>query len=52
MGEVFRKRCPGYAVWILSGNPLLEEAIGLEPTAVIPLYNGRIPCRLLRYELT
>lgn len=50
MTQVFRERCQGYAVWILSGNPMLEQEFGIAPSAVIPLYNGRIPCRLLRYE--
>jgi hypothetical protein len=29
----------------------LADAIGLTPAAEIPLYNGKIPCRLLKFEL-
>jgi putative N6-adenine-specific DNA methylase len=50
MGQVLRERCQGCSAWVFSGNPELEEHIGLEAVARIPLYNGRIPCRLLRYR--
>jgi putative N6-adenine-specific DNA methylase len=51
MGKVLKERCSGWTAWILSGNPELEERIGLEPSARLPLYNGRIACRLLKYDL-
>ena len=28
----------------------LAGEIGMEPTESVPLFNGKIPCRLLRYE--
>jgi putative N6-adenine-specific DNA methylase len=51
LGDVLRERCAGWTAFVFSGNPALDEAIGLTPTSGIPLYNGRIPCRLLRYDL-
>ena len=30
-------------------RPRLAEAIGHEPAEQVPLYNGKIPCRLLRF---
>jgi putative N6-adenine-specific DNA methylase len=50
LGEVFRERCPGWACWVFTGNRRLADAIGLEPAAQVPLYNGKIPCRLLKFE--
>jgi putative N6-adenine-specific DNA methylase len=51
MGEVFKERCGGYSVYVFTGNPELERHIGLQPAARTALYNGKIPCRLLRYDL-
>jgi putative N6-adenine-specific DNA methylase len=49
-GVMLYKRCRGWSVWVLSGNPLLEDVIGLKSNQSIPLYNGRLPCRLLEYR--
>jgi putative N6-adenine-specific DNA methylase len=51
LGEVFAQRCPGWTAYVFTGNPRLAAAIGLEPADEIPLYNGKIPCRLLKFEL-
>jgi putative N6-adenine-specific DNA methylase len=49
LGEVFSERCAGWTMWIFTGNPRLAQAIGLTPAEEIPLFNGKIPCRLLRF---
>jgi putative N6-adenine-specific DNA methylase len=51
LGEVLTRRCGGWTAFVFSGNPALSEAIGLTPAAQIPLYNGKIPCRLLRFDM-
>jgi putative N6-adenine-specific DNA methylase len=51
LGEVFAQRCRGWTVYVFTGNPRLAAAIGLQPAAETPLYNGKIPCRLLKFEL-
>jgi putative N6-adenine-specific DNA methylase len=51
LGEVFRERCGGWSVYIFTGNRRLAEAIGMEPVEQIPLFNGKIPCRLLKFTL-
>jgi putative N6-adenine-specific DNA methylase len=51
LGEVFARRCPGWTAYVFTGNPRLAEAIGLTPAAEVALFNGKIPCRLLRFEL-
>lgn len=50
LGEVFRTRCVGGQAWVFTGNARLAHAIGLEPTESVPLFNGKIPCRLLRFD--
>jgi putative N6-adenine-specific DNA methylase len=49
IGEVFRDRCPGWTLWVFTGNPRLADCLGMEPAEQVPLYNGKIPCRLLRF---
>jgi putative N6-adenine-specific DNA methylase len=51
LGEVFGQHCHGWACYVFTGNPRLAAAVGLMPAAEVPLYNGKIPCRLLRFEV-
>lgn len=52
LGDVFRQRCSGWKVFVFAGNASLARWIGLTPVEHVPLFNGKIPCRLLRYELS
>ncbi len=52
LGEVFRTRCRGWQAYVFTGNARLAGRIGMEPVRQMPLFNGKIPCRLLRYDLT
>jgi putative N6-adenine-specific DNA methylase len=49
LGEVFRERCGGWTMWIFTGNAKLARQIGLSPSEEVPLFNGKIPCRLLKF---
>lgn len=49
LGELFAQRCPGWTCFVFTGNRFLAEAIGIQPRAEVPLYNGKIPCRLLEF---
>lgn len=49
LGEVFRERCPGWRIFLFTGNASLAREIAMEPKEEIRLFNGKIPCRLLRY---
>jgi 23S rRNA (guanine2445-N2)-methyltransferase len=51
LGEVFRRHCAGWAAWVFTGNAALARQIGLEPARQVPLFNGKIPCRLLQFDL-
>jgi putative N6-adenine-specific DNA methylase len=48
IGDVFR-RCPGYGVWVFTGNPRLAAMIDHPRVDEVPFYNGKIPCRLIRF---
>lgn len=51
LGEALKRRCAGWTAWILSGNPDLTRHLGLAASRRIPLRNGPIDCRFLRYDL-
>ncbi len=47
----FFKRAPGWIGAVLSGDKELDKWIKLKPAQKTPCFNGRIECRLLRFEL-
>jgi putative N6-adenine-specific DNA methylase len=51
IGDVLQKRCSGWTAFVFSGNASLAKCIGITPAARIPLFNGKIPCQLLRFDL-
>ena len=51
LGERLRARCGGWTLWLLSGNPELTRSLRLKASRRIPISNGGIDCRWLRYEL-
>jgi putative N6-adenine-specific DNA methylase len=50
LGDVFKERCPGWALFVFTGNPFLARQIGMKQRQASDFYNGKIPCQLLRYE--
>jgi len=51
LGERLRESFQGWRAAILTGNPPLAKAIGIHATRSHTLFNGRIECRLLRFEI-
>jgi putative N6-adenine-specific DNA methylase len=51
IGDVLKQRCAGSTAFILCGNSELAKHVGLKATRRIPLWNGPLECRLLKYEL-
>jgi putative N6-adenine-specific DNA methylase len=50
IGEVFAGRCHGWCCHVFTSNDAPWREIRLKPTRVTPFWNGKIACRLLRYE--
>ena len=50
-GDILKKRCAGSTAYILCGNSELVRHIGLKATRRIPIWNGPIECRLMKYEM-
>ena len=51
MGKVFQEVCQGWKVFVFTGNAFLARQINLRPTRQIHLFNGKIPCRLLEFDV-
>ena len=51
IGDVLKRRWSGYTAWMFTGNLVAAKQIGLRTAARIPLNNGPIECRLLKFPL-
>jgi 23S rRNA (guanine2069-N7)-methyltransferase / 23S rRNA (guanine2445-N2)-methyltransferase len=51
LGEKLRENFQGWRATVLTGNPPLAKAIGIHASRSHTLFNGRIECRLLRFEI-
>jgi putative N6-adenine-specific DNA methylase len=51
LGNSLKKQAAGATAWLLVGEPRLAKSIGLKPARRIPLWNGPIECRLLKFEM-
>jgi 23S rRNA (guanine2445-N2)-methyltransferase / 23S rRNA (guanine2069-N7)-methyltransferase len=51
LGEKFRAEFASWQAAVLTGNPPVAKAIGIDARRVHTLFNGRIECRLLRFDL-
>ena len=51
LGDVFKQRFKGWTAYVLTGNKELAKKIGLRASRRIPIYNGSLPCTLLKYEM-
>ena len=52
LGDVLKRRFPGWTAWVLGGNRALEKRIGLRPASRSVLFNGPIECRLLEIPIS
>ncbi len=51
LGDILKQRFTGWTAYILTGNKELSKKIGLRTSRRLPVYNGSLPCTLLKYEL-
>jgi len=47
----WKRQYPGWTAWVLSPDPKLPQAMRLKESRRVPLWNGPIECRLLRFDL-
>ncbi|WP_161888059.1 THUMP domain-containing class I SAM-dependent RNA methyltransferase [Pontibacter russatus] len=51
IGDTLKHNYQGYDAFVFTGNLEAAKRVGLKASRRIPLYNGPIECRLLKYEL-
>ena len=51
LGAMVKERCSGWTLWLLSGNPELTGALRMKASRRVPISNGGIDCRWLRYDI-
>ncbi len=51
IGAFLKNKCQGYTGYIFSGNKELVAKIGLKTSRKLIFFNGKIECRLYKYEL-
>ena len=51
LGAMAKQRCSGWQLWLLSGNPTLTRALRMKASRRIPVSNGGMDCRWLRYDI-
>ncbi len=51
LGDVLKKRFPGWTAFIFSGDPDLARRIRLQPSRRTVLFNGALECRLYEYRM-
>ena len=52
LGDMLKRRFPGWTGWILAGSPNLAKRVGLKPSVRCVIHNGPIECRWLKYEIS
>lgn len=51
IGDVLKKNYKGYEAWIISPDFEASKFVGLRPSLRIPLYNGPIEARFIKFEM-
>ena len=51
MGNFLKKNCSGWEFWLLSGNPKLTKYLKMKASLKIPVSNGGIDCRWIKYSI-
>lgn len=51
LGRFLKRNASGWNLWLLSGNPFLSGFLKMKCSKKIPLSNGGIDCRWLKYEI-
>ena len=49
LGEFLKRNCSGWTFWLLSGNPKLTKFLKMKASLKIPINNGGIDCRWIKY---
>ncbi len=51
IGRTLKHKYAGYEAWMITSNPEGLKEVGLRPSKKIPIFNGPLECRFVKYEL-
>jgi len=51
IGDAFKKKFTGYDCWLITSNMQALKFVGLRPSRKIPVFNGPLECRFVKYEM-
>jgi len=51
IGDILKKKYPGYEVWIFSHHMNALKNLGLHPSSKCTLYNGPLECKFQKYQI-
>lgn len=51
VGDQFKKKYAGWKAFVFTANMEAGKNIGLKPSRKIPLFNGKLECRLLKFDM-
>lgn len=51
IGDMMKKNWKGWEVWLISSNLDALKSIGLKTSRRIPLYNGALECKFMKFEM-
>ncbi|QFG52597.1 class I SAM-dependent RNA methyltransferase [Chryseobacterium sp.] len=51
IGDTFKKSYPNTLAWFISSDLDAAKKVGLRPSRKIKLYNGKLECRFLQFEM-
>ena len=51
LGDTFKQKFTDCVIWVITSDIENSKYIGLKPTKKIKLFNGKLECRLLKFEI-
>jgi putative N6-adenine-specific DNA methylase len=51
IGDTLKQKYAGYTAWMISSDLESVKFIGLRPSRRIPVFNGPLECRFLKFDL-
>ena len=51
IGDTFKQRFAAYDCWLITSNMEALKYVGLKASRRIPVYNGQLECRFVKYEM-
>ena len=51
IGNTLKHNFQGYQCWLITDDAVALKHVGLKPSAKIPVWNGPLECRFVKFEI-